>query len=182
MSPRLLSFLKVRSNFLVEDKLVSNEAIRGNRVILIDETGLNVGEIDIWTAKSRASSAGFDLVQMGFDSKTHVPICKIMDLGKYKYEQSKKKQPKNHANQLKEVSFKLQTSDHDIDIKKRKVLEMLEKKYKVKFGIELRGREKAHQQNAKQIVKQHADSFLKVAKYDNVMTTDRSIFVMLNPL
>jgi len=150
--------------------------------MLIDDQGSNFGEVDIAFAKSKMIETGLDLVQVGVDAKTLVPICKIMDLGKFKYEQSKKKQPKNHSDQIKEIMFKVQTSEHDIDIKKRKVQELIQKSYKVKFGIKLKGRERSQQQNAKTIVKTHADSFMSVAKYDGItVSSDGSVFVTLSP-
>jgi len=164
-----------------DSKFMANELIRARSVLLIDESGASLGEIDTRDARSKAMMAGLDLVQIGLDSRTVIPICKLMDFGKFKYEQSKKKQPKNHSDQIKEVMFKLQTSDHDIDIKKRKVQELIGKEYRVKFGIKLKGREKSQQQSARDVVKSHADSFASIAKYDNISSSaDGSIFVTLS--
>ena len=165
-----------------QDSVIANEAIRARKVILIDDSGSNLGELDLRLAFARTAEVGLDLVQVGIDSKSQFPVCKILDLGKYKYEQSKKKQSKNHSDQTKEIMFKLQTSDHDIQTKKKKIQELLDKDYKVKFGIKLRGRERAQQQNAKNLVKIHADEFAGVARYEGISVSDGVVFVTLNPL
>lgn len=164
------------------DNIVANEEIRARRVMIVDPEGVNNGEFDLRIARAKATEIGLDLVQVGVDAKTTFPVCKIMDLGKYKYEQSKKKQHKNHSDQTKEIMFKLQTSEHDIEIKKKKVIELLSKDYKVKFGIKLKGRERAHHQNALNMVKSHADQLSSSGKYDNIASSDGMIFVTLNPI
>lgn len=164
------------------DRFIANEAIRARRVILIDQNGINSGEFDLRIARTKATEAGLDLVQVGIDSRSQNPVCKIMDLGRHKYEMSKKKQPKSHADQVKEMMFKLQTSDHDLEIKKNKVRELIERKYKVKFGIKLRGRERSQQQNARNIVKAQADALSSIARYDGITVSDGIVFVTLNPL
>ena len=163
--------------------ILANEAIRQRRVLVIDHQGNNLGEMDTFLARTKAKEAGFDLVQVGLNSTDHLPVCRFMDYGKYKYEQSKKKktQVKPHTEQTKEMMFKLQTSEHDIDIKKKKIQGFLEKSYKVKFGIELRGRERSREADAKTLLKGHADSFGSLAKYDRINVSDKTIYVTLTP-
>lgn len=165
------------------ETILANELIRHRRVIVIDNSGNNLGEMDTYSARNKAREAGLDLVQVGLNSSDHVPVCRFMDYGKYKYEQSKKKksQVKPHIEQTKEMMFKLQTSEHDINIKKNKIKTFLEKSYKVKFGIELRGRERSRESDAKILLKEHADSFGNLAKYDSIKVSDKTVYVTLTP-
>ena len=166
------------------DNLIANDAIRFRRVLVIDANGNNLGEMETRMARNKAQESGFDLVQVGLNSRDSMPICRFMDYGKYKYEQAKKRKtgPRSHADQVKEIKFKLQTSDHDLETKKKKVSELLADSYKVKFGIEMRGRQLSQQEDAKKLLKFHADTFAGVAKYDHIQVGDRLVFVTLSPL
>lgn len=164
------------------DNILANEAIRSRRVLVIDTEGNNLGEMDTRIAFFKAKELGFDLVQVGLNAKDSLPICRFMDYGKYKYEQAKKRknQTRSHLDQTKEIKFKLQTSEHDLETKKKKVIELIGDSYKVKFGIEMKGRQLAHQDDAKKLLKLHADSFAGIAKYDNLCVGDRLVYVTLS--
>lgn len=164
------------------DSIAANGAIRARKVILIDDQGVNIGELDLRIAISKATEVSLDLVQVGIDSRSQFPVCKIMDLGKYKYEQSKKKQPKNHGDQIKEIRFGLTASEHDIEYRKLQAAELIQKKYKVKLFIKLKGRQRGQQQQAREILLSHAKSLSSVAKHDVITSSDNVVSVMLNPI
>ena len=102
-----------------------------------------MGILSTLEALNRARQEGFDLVEVAPDSKP--PVCRIMDYGKFKFEQ-KKKLTKQHTHQskLKEVRLRPKTGDHDIQVKINKVREFLTHKNKVQISVTFKGRELAH--------------------------------------
>ncbi len=96
-------------------------------------------------ALALAQEQGLDLVEVA--EKANPPVCRIMDYGKYKYEQAKRqREAKKHQHQMsvKEIKFRPKTSEHDYDFKKNHVREFLEARDKVKVTVMFRGREMAH--------------------------------------
>jgi translation initiation factor IF-3 len=106
-----------------------------------------VGVVSPARALAMAEEAGLDLVEI---SPTAVPpVCKIMDYGKFKYEQQKREaeaRRKQHVIEIKEIKFRPGTDKHDYDVKMRSVMKFLEEGDKVKVTLRFRGREMAHQQ------------------------------------
>jgi translation initiation factor IF-3 len=106
-----------------------------------------VGVVSPARALAMAEEAGLDLVEI---SPTAVPpVCKIMDYGKFKYEQQKREaeaRRKQHVIEIKEIKFRPGTDKHDYDVKMRSVMKFLEDGDKVKVTLRFRGREMAHQQ------------------------------------
>src|SRR5438477_2449740 len=125
-----------------------NEQIRISPVRLIDESGTIIGEVSTNIAMERAREAGMDLVEV--DPNSRPPVCKIMDYGKFKYRESKKKQ-KHHEQKLKEVRLRPKTDPHDRSIKVNHAKEFLAKGDKVQFTMVFKGRERAHPQMAMEI-------------------------------
>jgi len=164
------------------NKILSNEEIYGYTVVVIDETGTNKGEMVKRAAIIAAKDKGFDLIQVGKNDKG-LSICKYGDAGKMKYEASKKAAPK--PVKLKEMTFGLNEGSNDILVKKNKVRGMLEKKCMVKFAVEVKGRERAFMETAKQLLRDSVADLSDVAKWDDLKTanTPRSviIFVILKP-
>ncbi len=98
-------------------------------------------------ALQMAEEAGLDLVEISPTAEP--PVCKIMDFGKYKYEQQKREaeaRKKQHIIEIKEIKFRPGTDTHDYDVKMRSVLKFLEEGDKVKVTLRFRGREMAHQE------------------------------------
>jgi len=122
-----------------------NDQITIREVRLVDENGEQVGVVDTDEARERAVTAGMDLVEVSPTAKP--PVCKIMDFGKFKYQQSKKaaeaKKKQKHI-EIKEVKFRPGTEDHDYQVKLRNATRFLEAGDKVKITLRFRGREMAH--------------------------------------
>jgi translation initiation factor IF-3 len=123
-----------------------NEQIRVPKVRVISETGEQLGVLPTRDAIDRARMVGLDLMEVG--PTENPPVCKIMDYGKYKYQQQKKEhqaRKKQHVNEMKELRMRPKTDDHDLEIKTNKAREFLEEGCKVQFTMIFRGREQLHQ-------------------------------------
>jgi len=132
----------------MERQFVNND-IRAPRVLCIDQNNDNLGIISISAALDKARNEGLDLVQVSPPGKDRVPTCKIIDYGKYKYEQSKKKKLRDKKQResvvkIKEIRLRPAISDNDLEIKARKAAEFLKDGNKVKVTIIFKGREKTH--------------------------------------
>lgn len=122
-----------------------NERIRAREVRLIDEDGQMVGVMTSGQALAMARERGLDLVEVS--PMAMPPVCKLMDYGRFKYEQSKKEnEARKHqkVSELKEIRLSPRTDDHDLSVKGRKIEEFLGEGDKVKVGVRFRGRELAH--------------------------------------
>jgi translation initiation factor IF-3 len=121
-----------------------NDRIRVREVRLIDAEGKQIGVVPTDEARRMAMEAGLDLVEVGATS--HPPVCKIMDYGKYKYDQKKRTAGKKaHHSRLKELRLRPRTDDHDYGVKLRHAREWLDKGDKVQLILLYRGRELVHQ-------------------------------------
>ncbi|MFN8557531.1 MAG: translation initiation factor IF-3 [Dehalococcoidia bacterium] len=124
-----------------------NDRIRTREVRLIDEDNAMLGIVPTYQALSLARERGLDLVEV---APTAVPpVCRILDYGKFKYEQSKKeRESRKHQKNvmLREIRMKPKIDDHDIDFKIRTAEKLLKEGDKVKLSVMFRGREMAHPQ------------------------------------
>ncbi|MBR9834797.1 MAG: translation initiation factor IF-3 [Alphaproteobacteria bacterium] len=124
----------------------TNRDIRAARVLLIDENGEKQGEVPIDAALDAAAEAGMDLVEVSPNQE--IPVCKIVDYGKLRFEAQKKKaaaKKKQKTQELKEIKFRPNIDSHDYMVKAKKIKEFFEKGDKVKITLRFRGREMAHQ-------------------------------------
>lgn len=124
-----------------------NERITIRQVRLIDAEGENVGLVETLEALRMAREAGVDLVEVNANARP--PVCRVMDYGRYKYEQNKKaheSKHKQHRSKLKTVRLRPKTDPHMLEIRVRKAREFLERGDKVQLMILFRGREMAHQE------------------------------------
>ncbi len=124
-----------------------NERITIRQVMLIDHEGKKVGVTDTGQALDMAREAGMDLVEVAPNARP--PVARIMDYGKYKYEQSKKaheSKKKQHQSKLKTVRLRPKTDPHMLEIRVEKSREFLMRGDKVQVMILFRGREMAHQE------------------------------------
>lgn len=128
-------------------RLRVNDLIRISPILLVDENNEKAGVVDLDEAKRRAFDAGLDLVEVAPQSRP--PVCRIMDYGKWKYQQKKKEQKaRSHSKQseLKEVRLRPKIDIHDLDIKTNRARDFLDDGDKVQFTMLFRGREMAHQE------------------------------------
>ena len=120
---------------------------------MIDSDGTQLGIMDTRSAIARAQEKGLDLVEVA--PQASPPVCKILDYGKYKYEQKKKQKAskkKQSSHQIKEIQLRPRTDEHDIDTKVRHILRFLEEQQKVKITVRFRGREAAYSDLGYQIL------------------------------
>jgi translation initiation factor IF-3 len=130
---------------LADKDLRINEQIRVREVRLIDDEGGQKGIIPTVEAIRMAKEAGLDLVEVA--PQAVPPVCKILNYGKYKFEQEKKVRDlkkDQKIQKLKEIRMQPKIDDHDLDFKSKHVLDFLEEGNKVKVTIRFRGRELAH--------------------------------------
>lgn len=141
--------------------------IRITPVRLVDDNNEQVGVIDVQEAKRRAREAGLDLVEVSPQSSP--PVCRIMDYGKWKYQQKKKEQKaRSHSKQseLKEVRLRPQIDEHDLMIKTNKSREFLDEGHKVLFTMQFKGREMAHRELGTQLMNQVAQGLSDISKVE----------------
>jgi translation initiation factor IF-3 len=115
--------------------------------VIIDDTSEQLGVISLEEALQKASELGVDLVEIS--PNANPPVCKIMDFGKFKYREQKKAHEmkmKQKQVQIKEIKLRPVTDDHDYQIKLKNARRFLEDGDKVKFIVQFRGREMAHQE------------------------------------
>ena len=144
-----------------------NERITIRQVLLIDDEGTRIGVVQTLDALRMAKEKDLDLVEV--NDKNRPPVCKIMDFGRYKYEQSKKAQKsraKQHRSKLKTVRLRPKTDPHMLDIRVAKAREFLERGDKVQLMILFRGREMAHQELGIKHCKEVARRLEDVAKVE----------------
>lgn len=134
----------------------ANEAIRGiGQVRLIDASGTMVGVVPYWDALNKARAEGLDLVEINRNSTP--PVCKILDFGKFKYEQekaTKESKKKQTTQDLKEAVLRPSTDTHDVLIKAKHIREWLGDGSRVKVVIKMRGREKAHPDQGLKVIQE----------------------------
>ncbi|MDR0336263.1 MAG: translation initiation factor IF-3 [Planctomycetaceae bacterium] len=143
-----------------------NEMIRVPQVRLVSADGEQLGVLNTSEALNKARSMGLDLVEVSTDSKP--PVCRIMDYGKYKYQQ-KKKQTKQHTHQskTKEVWLHPKTGDNDILVKAAKAQEFLEKKKdRVQITVKFKGRELAHMEEGAKVLNKMIAALESVSKVE----------------
>lgn len=130
-----------------------NHRIRASEVRVISEDGKQAGIMSISAALKLAMEQGKDLVEVAADAKP--PVCRVVDFGKFRYEQAKKhKGDGKHAaaSKVKELKFHVNIGDHDYAIKMRHAAEFLQKGMRVKASIYFRGREMAYQEFGTQLI------------------------------
>lgn len=131
---------------IVEDLRVNDE-IRANEIRLVDSEGEQIGITNIEDGREKAEEKGLDLVEVA--PQADPPVCKLMDYGKYKYEQAKKeKEAKKNQNvmNVKEVQMGVKIDDHDFNVKLKQARRFLNDKDKVKVRVKFRGRELVHKE------------------------------------
>jgi len=152
-------------------------------VRVIAENGSQLGVLPFRDALTKAQEAGFDLVEVA--PTANPPVCRIMDFGKFKYEQSKKEHTaKAHQKgvQIKEIQFRPFTSEHDREVKVRHAKEFLESKHKVKISLLFRAREISFQDKGLEIMQQILQQLSSVGHEENPPKKEgRNIIMVIAP-
>ncbi|MEW6613454.1 MAG: translation initiation factor IF-3 [Pseudomonadota bacterium] len=130
-----------------------NREINAPKVRLIDENGEQAGIVPLSAALAAAETAGLDLVEIAPNADP--PVCRIMDYGKFKYQESKRlheARKKQKQVQIKEIKFRPGTDEGDYQVKLRNLIRFLEEGDKAKITLRFRGREMAHQELGLQLL------------------------------
>ena len=162
----------------------SNNRITSPEVQVIGSDGENLGILNLNDAINRAKDLGLDLIEIAPNAKP--PVCKIMDYGKYKYEQQKKEaeaRKKQKTIDVKEIKFRPNTDIHDYEVKMRSVTKFLDHGDKVKITMRFRGREMAHQELGKDLLERVAEDTADIGKIDSIPKMEgRQMTMMISPL
>ncbi|MDM8166618.1 translation initiation factor IF-3 [Roseovarius sp.] len=157
-----------------------NEKIRAPEIRLIGPEGENIGVVTPEKAMDLAFEAELDLVEISPNATP--PVCKIMDYGKYKYEQQKREseaRKKQKVIEVKEVKFRPNTDTHDYDVKMRNVVKFLEHGDKVKVTLRFRGREMAHQDLGRELLQRVAGDVEGIGKVENMPKMEGRQMIMI---
>ena len=150
---------------------------------VVGSDGEQVGIMGIRDALTQAESEGLDLVEIA--PQADPPVCRIMDWGKFRFEQSKKVQAarkKQKQIQVKEVKFRPNTDAHDYDVKMRNLRRFIEEGNKVKVTLRFRGREMAHQDLGRDLLKRVEDDMAEeVVVEQRPRMEGRQMVMMLSP-
>lgn len=165
------------------DRTNINQEIRARQVRTIDPEGRQLGILPIEQALAAAAEFGLDLVEVSPNADP--PVCKIMDYGRYRYEQTKKKQEakkKQASFRVKEIKVRPKTGPHDLEVKTGRIREFLAKKDKVKVTVMFRGREISLSQMGMDLLQKIAASLEDVAAVEQAPKFDnRTLFMVLTP-
>ncbi len=156
-----------------------NDAIKFPKVRLIDETGEMVGIVPIETARSRAESVDMDLVLISPSPDN--PVCRIMDYGKYQFEQAKREKEQRKLQktvEVKGVDIKLTTEEHDLQFKAKNARHFLEDGNRVKVSIRFRGREMAYTSRGYDVMNKFFTRLEDVAEIDRAAKVEGRNMVM----
>ena len=141
--------------------------IQSDKVRVIDENGENIGVMYTREAIEQANELGLNLVEVSPGADP--PVCKFLDVGKYRYEAQKKAnqaRKTQKTQQIKEIKMRPNIDDHDYDVKMRSVTKFLEEGDKVKMTLRFRGREMAHQELGMDLLKRVQDDVAEIAKIE----------------
>jgi translation initiation factor IF-3 len=167
----------------VQDQTRINEAIRASKVRLVDEDGSQVGVKTRDEALEYAYSKDLDLVEVA--SGADPPVARIMDYGKYKYEQEQKaKTARKHQSQIhvKEIKMRPKIGVHDYETKKGHVVRFLNSRAKVKVTIMFRGREQSHPERGRDLLMRLAEDVKEIGQIESPPLQDgRNMVMLLGP-
>ncbi|MHC4362641.1 MAG: translation initiation factor IF-3 [Planctomycetota bacterium] len=146
-----------------------NERIRADKVRLVDESSNQVGVVPRYEAIGKAREAGLDLVEVAPNSDP--PVCRIMDYGKWLYQQKRRlreahKKHHYHTMTLKEIRLRPETEQHDLDIKLNHAREFLQKGHKVQFTVFFRGRQMLHKEHGYAMLDRITESLQDLSKVE----------------
>ena len=150
---------------------------------MIGAEGENIGVVTPEKGMELAAEAGLDLVEIS--PNANPPVCKIMDFGKFKYEQQKREseaRKKQKIIEIKEIKFRPNTDTHDYDVKMRSIRKFLDEGDKVKVTLRFRGREMAHLELGRELLQRVAADLDGEAKIENMPKMEgRQMIMMIAP-
>ncbi|MBO9321181.1 MAG: translation initiation factor IF-3 [Roseiflexus sp.] len=164
----------------MRDRLRINNRIRAREVRLIDENGAQVGIVSIRDALSMAEERGLDLVEVAPNAVP--PVCRILDYGKFRYEQSKKEREarKNQKQvEVKQIRLEPKTDDHDLEVKAKQARRFLLEGDKVKFNLRFRGREIFHQEIGLEMLERMAEELRDISIVEQRPTMEGRVLTLL---
>ena len=180
---RPFCFLNPRATPINERTRI-NQQIRISPVRVVDPDGEQIGILPIERALEIADEQGLDLVEVA--PLARPPVCRIMDYGKFRYEEQRKAREarkKQHQVQLKEVKMRPGIEDHDFDFKLRHARRFLEEGNKVKITMMFRGRQMAHPELGREVLDRVITEVADVGKVEsNPMMEARSMTMVIAPL
>lgn len=144
-----------------------NNLIVSDKVRVIDENGENLGVMYTREAIEQAAEVGLDLVEVSPNADP--PVCKFLDVGKFRYEAQKKAnlaRKTQKTQEIKEIKMRPNIDDHDYDVKMRNVFRFIEDGDKVKVTLRFRGRELSHQQLGMNLLKRVQEDVAEIAKVE----------------
>jgi translation initiation factor IF-3 len=144
-----------------------NNMIQADKVRVIDGDGENLGVMYTREAIEQAAEVGLDLVEVSPNADP--PVCKFLDVGKFRYEAQKKAnlaRKSQKTQEIKEIKMRPNIDDHDYDVKMRAVNRFIEEGDKVKVTLRFRGREFSHQQLGMNLLKRVQDDIAEIAKVE----------------
>jgi translation initiation factor IF-3 len=144
-----------------------NEDIRAAKILLIDQNGEKQGIMPISAALEAADEVGLDLVEISPNSDP--PVCKMLDYGKFKFQEQKKKneaRKRQKTVEIKEIKLRPNIDTHDYDVKAKAMHRFFEEGDKVKVTLRFRGREMAHPELGMKLLQQVKADFDEVAKVE----------------
>ena len=162
----------------------ANNRINSLKVQVISSKGQNLGILSTKEALRLAEQEGLDLIEIA--PKANPPVCKIIDMGKYKYELQKKAnkaKKKQKISELKEIKLRPSTEIHDYNFKIKNAQRFLSKKDKVKFTVRFKGREMQHHHLGMELLKRVEDDLKEVGKLElSPKFEGRQMTMVIQPL
>ena len=162
----------------------ANERIRAIDVQVIGSNGANIGILPLAKAITLAKDEGLDLIEIS--PNANPPVCKIMDMGKYKYDLQKKAnvaKKKQRVVSLKEIKLRPGTDVHDYNFKIKNAMKFLTKKDKVKFTVKFKGREMQHIQLGRDLMKRIIEDVKEVGKIETSPKFEgRQMIMIIQPV
>lgn len=170
-------------NIAQEKKNRKNEEIQASQVRLISSEGEQIGVVPLEQAQETAQEEGLDLVEVVPNAEP--PVCRIMDYGKFRFEQSKKKnaaRKKSKQIQVKEVKFRPNTEEGDYQVKLRNLQKFLDQGDKAKVTLRFRGREMAHRDIGARLLERVKDDLEEIATVEQFPKLEgRQMIMVLSP-
>ena len=157
-----------------------DELIQSDKVRVIDENGENIGVMYTREAIEQAAFVGLNLVEVSPNADP--PVCKFLDVGKYRYEAQKKAnlaRKSQKTQEIKEIKVRPNIDDHDYDVKLKAMHKFIEHGDKVKVTLRFRGREMAHQHLGMDLLKRVQEDMGEVTKVESFPRLEGRLMVMV---